>query len=204
MAGRPGFYCSFHRWPRHTARGREFERSIKGNFVELGLADQVRGLQAMGQAYPEMDLRRVGIFGWSFGGYLSAISVLRRPDVFHAAIAGAPVVDWRDYDTHYTERYLGLPAKNESGYLASSVLTYADQLRRPLLIIHGTADDNVYFLHSIKLCDALFRAGKSYEFLPLAGYTHMGPDPLIIQRLNRRIANFFAENLHSEKSESEQ
>jgi dipeptidyl-peptidase 4 len=180
------------------ARGREFERSIKGNFEELALADQVRGLQALGQKYPELDLKRVGIFGWSFGGYMSAIAVLRRPDVFHAGIAGAPVVDWHDYDTHYTERYLGLPEKNESGYTASSVLTYADQLSRPLLIIHGTADDNVYFLHSMKLCDALFRAGKPYEFLPLAGYTHMVPDPVIIKRLNGRIADFFASHLRPE------
>ena len=182
------------------SRGREFERSIKGNFEELALADQVRGLQALGQKYPEFDLDRAGIFGWSFGGYMSAIAVLRRPDVFHAGIAGAPVVDWHDYDTHYTERYLGLPEKNKSGYAASSVLTYADQLSRPLLIIHGTADDNVYFLHSMKLCDALFRAGKPYEFLPLAGYTHMVPDPVVIERLNGRIAEFFATHLLPESA----
>jgi dipeptidyl-peptidase 4 len=180
------------------ARGHDFERSIKGNFVELALADQVRGLKALGQKHPEMDLGRVGIFGWSFGGYMSAIAVMRRPDVFHAGIAGAPVIDWHDYDTHYTERYLGLPEKNASGYSASSVLTYADQLSRPLLVIHGTADDNVYFLHSMKLCDALFRAGKPFEFLPLAGYTHMVPDPVIIKRLNGRIADFFAAHLHPE------
>ena len=179
-------------------RGREFERAIKGNFVDLALADQVRGLEALGKKYSELDLAHVGIFGWSFGGYMSAISVLRRPDIFNAGIAGTPVIDWHDYDTHYTERYLGLPSKNESGYAASSVLTYADKLSRPLLIIHGTADDNVYFLHSMKLCDALFRAGKPYDFLPLAGYTHMVPDPVVIERLNTRIENFFAEHLQSE------
>lgn len=176
-------------------RGREFERAIKGNFVELALADQVRGLEALGKKYPELDLDRVGIFGWSFGGYMSAISTMMRPDVFHAGIAGAPVVDWLDYDTHYTERYMGLPEKNKAGYDASSVLTYADRLSRPLLIIHGTADDNVYFLHSMKLCDALFRAGKPYDFLPLTGYTHMVPDPIVTQRLNERIAAFFEEHL---------
>ena len=108
-----------------------------------------------------MDLGRVGILGWSFGGYMSAIAAMRRPDVFHAGIAGAPVVDWHDYDTHYTERYLGLPEKNASGYSASSAITYADQLSRPLLVIHGTADDNVYFLHSMKLCDALILRGQT-------------------------------------------
>ena len=176
-------------------RGREFERAIKGNFVETALADQVRGLEALGKKYPELDLKRVGIFGWSFGGYMSAISTMMRPDVFHAGIAGAPVVDWLDYDTHYTERYMGLPEKNKAGYDASSVLTYADKLSQPLLIIHGTADDNVYFLHSMKLCDALFRAGKPYDFLPLTGYTHMVPDPVVTQRLNERIMKFFEEHL---------
>jgi dipeptidyl-peptidase 4 len=176
-------------------RGREFERAIKGNLVDVSLADQVRGLQELGKKYPELDLGRVGIFGWSFGGYMSAMAVMKRPDVFHAGVAGAPVVDWLDYDTHYTERYLGLPEKNKSGYDASSVLTYVDQLSRPLLIIHGTADDNVYFLHSMKLCDALFRAGKPYDFLPLAGYTHMVPNPVMTERLNGRIAEFFEEHL---------
>jgi dipeptidyl-peptidase-4 len=176
-------------------RGRDFERAIKGNLVDVSLDDQVRGLQELGKKYPELDLDRVGIYGWSFGGYMSAMAVMKRPDVFHAGVAGAPVVDWRDYDTHYTERYIGLPEKNKSGYDASSVLTYADKLSRPLLIIHGTADDNVYFLHSMKLCDALFRAGKPYDFLPLAGYTHMVPDPVMTERLNGRIAEFFEEHL---------
>jgi dipeptidyl-peptidase-4 len=179
------------------ARGRAWERAIKGNFIELPLEDQVRGLAALGKKYPELDLARVGIFGWSFGGYASAMAVMQRPDVFHVGVAGAPVVDWADYDTHYTERYLGLPAENPEGYQASSVLTYVSQLRRPLLIVHGTADDNVYFLHSMKLCDALFRAGKPYDFLPLAGFTHMVPDPLITQRLYGRIMDYFVEHLRA-------
>src|SRR5436853_501145 len=81
--------------------------------------------------FPELDLSRVGVYGWSFGGYLSALAVLRRPDVFRAAVAGAPVVDWRDYDTHYTERYLDLPQANPRGYEESSLLTYAPRLSRP-------------------------------------------------------------------------
>jgi dipeptidyl-peptidase-4 len=185
------------------ARGREWERAIKGNFVELPLADQARGLAALGERFPEMDLSRVGIFGWSFGGYMSAMAVMQRPDVFHAGVAGAPVVDFRDYDTHYTERYLGLPEENKAGYDASSVFTYADKLERPLLIIHGTADDNVYFLHSMKLCDALFRAGKPYDFLPLTGFTHMVPDPVVTQRLNGRIVEFFKEHLRPEEAGSQ-
>jgi dipeptidyl-peptidase-4 len=179
------------------ARGRLWERAIKGNLIELPLDDQVHGLQALGESNAEMDLSRVGIYGWSFGGYLSAMAVMQRPDVFHVGVAGAPVVDWHDYDTHYTERYLGLPAENEAGYQASSVLTHASKLTRPLLVIHGTADDNVYFLHSMKLCDALFRAGKPYDFLPLAGFTHMVPDPLITERLYGRIVEYFVEHLQA-------
>ena len=115
--------------------------------------------------------------------------------MFRAGVAGAPVTDWRDYDTHYTERYLGLPEKNERGYEASSVLTYAPQLRRPLLLIHGTADDNVYFLHSIRLSDALFRERRDFEFLPLSGLTHMVPDPVVTRSLYTRIAEQFLTHL---------
>ncbi len=125
------------------ARGRTWERAIHGNLIDVPLADQVAGLRALGAKYAEFDLERVGIYGWSFGGYFSAMAVLREPDFFRAGIAGAPVTDWLDYDTHYTERYLGLPSANEAGYTASSVLNYAKDLRRPLLVIHGTADDNV-------------------------------------------------------------
>jgi dipeptidyl-peptidase-4 len=142
-----------------------------------------------------MDLGRVGMTGWSFGGYFSAMAAMRRPDIYKAAVAGAPVCDFRDYDTHYTERYMGLPDENQSGYDASNVVTYSKDLSVPLLIIHGTADDNVYFLHSLKMTEALFRAGKKFEFLPLAGFTHMVPDPNVTIRLNSRIAAFFKQHL---------
>ena len=116
------------------ARGRAWERAIKGNFIKFPMEDQVRGLQALGARYREMDLSRVGIFGWSFGGYFSAMAAITRPDVFYAGIAGAPVTDWLDYDTHYTERYLGLPNKDPQAYSVSSVLNKAAELRRPLPI----------------------------------------------------------------------
>jgi len=176
-------------------RGRAWERAIKGDLIDLPLADQVAGLQALGQRHPEMDLGRVGIFGWSFGGYFSAMAVMRRPDVFHVGVAGAPVADWRDYDTHYTERYMGLPDENRRGYQRGSVLTWARELSRPLLIVHGTVDDNVYFTHSLKMSDALFRAGKAHQFLPLSGFTHMVPDPLVTERLYARIVEFLGTHL---------
>jgi dipeptidyl-peptidase-4 len=176
-------------------RGRDWERAIGKHFGTVPLDDQVAGLKALGQRFPEMDLDRVGIEGWSFGGYLSALAVLRRPDVFKAAVAGAPVVDWLDYDTHYTERYLGLPDTDAAAYKEGSLLTYAADLKRPLLLIHGTADDNVYFRHTLKLADALFRAGKDFELLPLPGLTHMVPDPVVTQRLWSRIVLHFREHL---------
>jgi dipeptidyl-peptidase-4 len=176
-------------------RGRDWERAIKNNVIDLPLEDQVAGLMALGKKYPEMDLKRVGISGWSFGGYFSAMAVMRRPDIFKAGIAGAPVCDWLDYDTHYTERYLGLPDENAAGYEASNVLTYCKDLSVPLLIIHGTADDNVYFMHSLKMSEALFRAGKEHEFLPLTGFTHMVPDPEVTVSLQGRMAAFLKKHL---------
>jgi len=170
-------------------RGRDWERAIRGNFAQVTLDDQVAGLKALGARFHELDLGRVGIVGWSFGGYMAALAVLKRPDVFHVGVAGAPVVDWRDYDTAYTERYLGSPSVNGRGYDDSSLLTYAAKLSRPLLVIHGTRDDNVYFFHSLKLCEALFRAGRPFELLPLPGLTHMVPDPAVKEALYGRIVD---------------
>jgi dipeptidyl-peptidase-4 len=176
-------------------RGEEWEKSVYRKFGSVPLEDQVAGLRALGKRFPEMDLGRVGVYGWSFGGYLSALAALREPDAFKAAVAGAPVVDWLDYDTHYTERYLGLPEKDGGAYKEASLLTYAAGLRRPLLLVHGTADDNVYFRHTLKLCDALFRAGKEFDVLPLSGFTHMVPDPVVTERLYGRFAAFFHQHL---------
>jgi dipeptidyl-peptidase-4 len=182
-------------------RGRDWERAIKGNFGSMPLEDQEAALKALGERFPEMDLNRVGIEGWSFGGYMAALAALKSPDVFKAAVAGAPVVDWRDYDTHYTERYLGVPEKSDAkeeldpAYKEGSLLTYAATLRRPLLLLHGTADDNVYFRHSLRLVNALFRAGKDVEILPLPSLTHMVPDPVMMERLYGRIATFFRRHL---------
>jgi dipeptidyl-peptidase-4 len=176
-------------------RGRAWERALSKRFGTVPLEDQVAGLQALGRRFPEMDLKHVGIYGWSFGGYLSALAALRRPDVFKAAVAGAPVVDWLDYDTHYTERYLGLPETDAAAYREASLLTWAADLKCPLLLVHGTADDNVYFRHTLKLADALFRAGKDFDLLPLSGLTHMVPDPVVTQRLYGRFALFFRKHL---------
>jgi dipeptidyl-peptidase-4 len=178
-------------------RGRTWERATAGNLIDLPLADQAAALKSLADARRELDLSRVGIYGWSFGGYFAAMAVCKMPEVFHAAVAGAPVTDWADYDTHYTERYMGLPNENADGYRACSVLTYADRLRRPLLLIHGTTDDNVLFAHTLKLAEALFRAGRHYDLLLLPGLTHLVPQPEVTIRLYERIAKYFQTHLQS-------
>jgi len=178
-------------------RGRDWERSIRGNLIDLALADQVTGLRALGAQYPQMDLSRVGVTGWSFGGYFAAMATLRRPEVFRCGIAGAPVITWENYDTFYTERYLGLPQTDPAAYKVSSVLSYTAKLERPLLLIHGLTDDNVYAQHTLQLCDALFMAGKPYEFMPMLG-THMAGsnDPIVKLRQQQRVMEFFARHLN--------
>jgi dipeptidyl-peptidase 4 len=174
-------------------RGRDWERAIYQKFGEIPLTDQVSALTDLAAKHPEMDLKRVGITGWSFGGYMSALAVLRRPDIFKVAVAGAPVTDWLDYDTQYTERYLGLPG--DAVYAASSLIEDAPKLSRPLLLIHGTADDNVYFRHSLKLMDALEKAGRPFQFLPIVGSTHMVLDPGLRMQIEKRTVEFFKASL---------
>ncbi len=177
-------------------RGRDWERTIRGNFIDVALHDQVEGLQALGAVYPELDLTRVGVSGWSFGGYFSAMATIRRPDIFRCGVVGAPVITWENYDTHYTERYLGLPQEAPEAYRISNVTTYANQLARPLLLIHGFSDDNVYFQHTAQLANALFLAGKPYEFMPMLG-THMASaeTPVIRLREQQRQLDFFRTHL---------
>ncbi|MDP9866764.1 MULTISPECIES: S9 family peptidase [Streptosporangium] len=153
-----------------------FGRAIFRRFSQVALDDQVAGLRELAGKHPDLDLSRVGVRGWSYGGYFAALAVLRRPDVFHAACAGAPPTDFRWYDTAYTERYLGLPDENPSGYDGDSLIADAPGLERPLLLIHGLADDNVYPLHTLRLSEALTRAGRPHSTLLLPGVSHMTPD----------------------------
>jgi dipeptidyl-peptidase 4 len=168
-------------------RGTEWERAVFHDLAGPVIEDQVRALDAITAELAtdgiELDRTRVGIRGWSFGGYLAALAVLTRPDVFHAAVAGAPVTEWRLYDTHYTERYLGDPFTDPAPYDASSLLPLADQLTRPLLLIHGLADDNVVPAHTLQLSSALLAAGKAHEVLPLSGVTHMTPQEVVAENL---------------------
>lgn len=180
------------------ARGRAWERALRGDYIEAPLRDQTRGLRDLAARHTELDLSRVGVYGWSYGGYFSAMAVMREPGLFKAGFAGAPVCDWIDYDTHYTERYIGLPQEDPAAYERSNVLTYAPRLERPLLIAHGTADDNVYFVHALKMSDALLKAGIAHDFLPLAGQTHMVTDPAFVVPMHERMMEFFIRHVRGE------
>ncbi len=181
--GSPGVSCSS-------------ERAIAGDLAGPPLADQLRALDDVEERFPGLtDPERVGIMGWSFGGFLSALAVLARPDRFHAGIAGAPVTDWRLYDTGYTERYLGDPRRDANPYLASGLLHRAEDLQRPLLLIHGLADDNVVAAHTLQFSAALVAAGRPHEVLPLSGVTHMTPQAVVTANLTRLQAAFMARHL---------
>ncbi|MFD5816217.1 prolyl oligopeptidase family serine peptidase [Streptomyces sp. NPDC127038] len=167
-------------------RSPAWEKAIRDDLT-LSLDDQVEALHGLADRFP-LDLSRVAIRGWSYGGWLAGLAVLRRPDVFHAGIAGAPVTDWRLYDTHYTERYLGDPAANQAAYERSSLVTDEGlsepaDTHRPLMIVHGLADDNVVVAHALRLSSALLAAGRPHEVLPLSGVTHMTPQETVAENL---------------------
>ena len=181
-------------------RGTDAERAIHLDLAGPVLDDQVRALQAAAEIAP-LDLGRVAIRGWSFGGYLAALAVLDRPDVFHAAVAGAPVTEWRLYDTFYTERYLGDPNEDAAPYAAASLLARAHRLTRPLLLIHGLADDNVVAAHTLQLSQALLAAGRAHEVLPLVGVTHMTPQEVVAENLLLHQLDFLRRSLGAGRSE---
>ena len=170
------------------ARGPAWERAVAGDLAGPVLEDQVDALAAAADRFADLDTGRVAIRGWSFGGYLAALAVLRRPDVFHAAIAGAPVTDWRLYDTHYTERFLGLPDHDGAAYDRSSLLSLPERAvaratPRALMLIHGLADDNVVVAHTLRLSSALLAAGYPHSVLPLSGITHMAAQETVAENL---------------------
>ncbi|KUO04424.1 prolyl oligopeptidase family serine peptidase [Streptomyces caeruleatus] len=179
-------------------RSPAWEKAVHGDFT-ASLDDQVDALQDLAKSHP-LDLSRVAIRGWSYGGWLAGLAVLRRPDVFHAGIAGAPVTDWGLYDTHYTERYLGDPAARPESYARSSLIT-EDGLsspaepHRPLMIVHGLADDNVVVAHALRLSSALLAAGRPHEVLPLSGVTHMTPQEQVAENLLLLQVDFLKRSL---------
>lgn len=153
-------------------RGPGWEREVHGDLFGPVLADQVAAVREAARLRPELDLSRVGIRGWSFSGSLAALAVLRRPDVFHVAVAGAGVTDQSLYNAHWRERFLGHPAEFPERYTAASLVREAPNLTRPLLLMHGLADDNVHPANTLRLSQALLAAGRQHEVLLLPGVGH--------------------------------
>ncbi|MEO8308823.1 MAG: S9 family peptidase [Pseudomonadota bacterium] len=153
------------------SRGVRFESASFHKLGSVEVDDQVTGVQFL-RSLPYVDGAHIGIMGWSYGGYMSLLSIMKAPDSFAAAVVGAPVTDWRLYDTHYTERYMSTPALNPDGYRSADVLTYAAQLQRPLLLIHGMADDNVLFTNSTTLMKALQDANRPFDLMTYPGGKH--------------------------------
>jgi dipeptidyl-peptidase-4 len=181
-------------------RGLAWEKDVRFDLATPALEDQVEALHSAAERYPELDLSRVAIRGWSFGGYLAGLAVLRRPEVFHAAIIGAPVTDWHLYDTHYTERYLGHPEEHPEAYERSSLIPDAGKLERPVMLIHGLADDNVVVAHTLRLSQALLEAGRPHRMLPLSGVTHMTSQEVVAENLLLLQVAFLKEALAEVRS----
>ena len=180
-----------------TGRGPRWDREIYEDMKAVTLADQVDAVHALPSALAELgapapDMDRVAMIGWSYGGFLSALAVLEAPDTFAAACAGAPPTDWTLYDTHYTERYLGLDPVT---YERNSIIADAPRLERPLMLIHGFADDNVTIANSLRLSQALMAAGRKHTCLPLNGITHMTNDATVARNLLLLQRDFLADAL---------
>jgi dipeptidyl-peptidase 4 len=175
-------------------RGLAFEGAIKHAMGHIEVDDQVDGVRwlvAQGLA----DAARVGIYGWSYGGYMAVISLARAPETFKVAVAGAPVTHWDGYDTHYTERYMGMPQENPHGYSESSVIGHVGNITGRLMLIHGLIDENVHFRHTARLINALIKARKPYDLFLFPDERHMPRALADRVYMEERIRDYFAEHL---------
>ncbi|HYT23520.1 MAG TPA: S9 family peptidase [Candidatus Polarisedimenticolia bacterium] len=177
-----------------AGRGHAFEAPLHFRMGAQELSDQRDGVHYL-KSLPYVDANRIGIWGWSYGGHMTLHAMFEAGDDFKAGFAGGPVTDWRYYDSIYTERYLGLPQKNEKGYRDSSPVKYAAQLKGKLLIAHGTGDDNVHFANTLAVINDLIEAGKYVEVLPFPGRGHAVSDPPARRVLMQRVTQFFLDNL---------
>jgi dipeptidyl-peptidase-4 len=177
-----------------TGRGHAFETPIDQKMGEIELTDQLRGLDHVTQ-YPFVDAERVGIYGHSYGGYMTLIAMLRAADRFQVGVSGSPVTDWRYYDTGYTERYMGTPESNPKGYDSTSILSEADKLEGKLMIIHALMDENVHFEHTAAMIDAFVAADKDFDLLVFPGERHGYRSPKARRYAYRRVVEYFVEHL---------
>ena len=175
-------------------RGLAFEGAIKHDMGNLEVQDQVAGVQWLAKR-DNVDTAKVGIYGWSYGGYMSAMALARAPETFHVAVAGAPVTHWDGYDTHYTERYMGTPATNPKGYEESAVMHHLEGMKGHLMLVHGLIDENVHFRHTARLINALVGARKHYELLMFPDERHMPRALADRVYLEEKVYSFLDEHL---------
>jgi dipeptidyl-peptidase-4 len=175
-------------------RGRKFEAALRHNFGEIEFKDQMSGLAEVRRRYPLLDPQRAGIWGWSYGGFMT-LYAMTHSDVFDAGVSVAPVTDWLNYDTIYTERYMGLPSANLEGYKRASPVHDAASLRGRLLLVHGTSDDNVHMQNSVQMVDALVEGDKQFDLMIYPGKTHGIAGEKASVHLFRRILQHFEREL---------
>lgn len=175
-------------------RGVAFEGAIRHRMGSIEVEDQVDGVRwlvAQGLA----DAKRVGVCGWSYGGYMSLMCLARAADTFHVAVSGAPVTHWDGYDTHYTERYMGLPQENAQGYEDGSVMHHVSNIQGKLMLVHGMIDENVHFRHTARLINALISARKPYDLLAFPDERHMPRKVADKVYMEELVSQYFVEHL---------
>jgi dipeptidyl-peptidase-4 len=177
-----------------SRRGLAFEGAVKSAMGHPEVDDQVDGVHWLVN-HGLTDPQRVAIYGWSYGGYMAVMCLARASDVFKVAVAGAPVTHWDGYDTHYTERYMGLPQENHEAYEESSVITHVPDIRGNLMLVHGLIDENVHFRHTARLINALIKNRKQYELLLFPDERHSPRSLADRIFMEENIRDFLVENL---------
>jgi len=176
-------------------RGSAFKKIVYGQMGVIETRDQAAAARAIWRMYPWVDSTRVGIWGWSYGGFMALNTILQFPDVYRTAIAVAPVTHWKFYDTIYTERYNGLPQDNAAGYDRGSPLTYARNLRGNLLIVHGTGDDNVHYQNTEAMVNALVAASRPFQLMTYPNRNHGISGGSTTRHLYELLTRFVLEKL---------
>ena len=178
-------------------RGTAFENTLYRAMGTVEVMDQATGTRWLAEQ-PFVDAERIGVYGWSYGGYMTLHMLMQNPELYASGVSGAPVTDWRFYDTAYTERYMGMPQVNTEAYDLGGVFAHTDKLDDPLLVIHGMADDNVIFQNTVKLIDDLQKKGKSFELMTYPGEKHGFRAKTSRLHRDQLIVDFFERTLKGE------